>query len=438
MLSRLRFLRRAQPISAAAYQTVDHHYEDAADTLLLPGSPIPHALTMLRWTILIATLTLTLAWSIDTRSPYPLWIVVLGFMGYNLATELLRRWTRLFGSFSAIALLDLPIAMLTYYLDEAPGGPLFVIFFLGIITAGMSMTTMQARLYIGVTVGIFATVATALPSWSASETDLRQIGSRLIILVVVGIGTTIVRRQLLLERKHTMRWRELHRLRTEFVETMSHDLQTPLTAIRAGVGMLAQQMEDRLESHEQGLLNNVRRNVDRLGIQISNLLLLNQLDSGTLEPEMELLDLREAANAAVSTVRLLTREKRQTLTASLPIPLPVYGDATMLEQMIVNLLANAHRHTPPGTVIQIEGKIRRSEVELVVRDEGPGISVDDQAHLFQRYYRKGTAAGGSGLGLAIVDTFATLHRGRVRVVSQPGHGSAFIITIPLAGTDIEL
>ena len=436
MLSQLRLLQQRRQTQIDDRQAYD--FQAIGNVATLSESLIPRALSMLRWGILVSTLAVTLAWSFDTRVHYPVWILVIGFIGYNLIAEMLRRKTQVFGSFAAIALLDLPFAVLAYCLDEAPGGPLFIIFFLGIISAGMSMTTRNASIYVGITVAVFAIIGIMFPGWSLSESELRQLGSRLIVLLSVSVGTILVRRQLLLERRHAIRLSELDRRRTEFIESLSHDLKTPFTSIRAGLGMLAEQTEGRLEINEQSLLNNVRRNVDRLGIQIENLLLLNQIDSGTLQPDMELLDLRGPVNAAVSTVRLLIKEKRQELTMSLPTPLPVYGDPAMLEQLIVNLLVNAHRHTPAGTLITIAGTIHHAGIALRVSDTGPGISAADQKHIFKRHYRRGKVGGGSGLGLAIVEAFATFHHGQVVVESQLGYGTAFVVTIPVAGADIDL
>jgi signal transduction histidine kinase len=414
--------------------------DEALDGVItLSGRLVPRSLELLRWAILGATTAITLVWPFDSRIDEPIWAFMLLLLGYNLVAELLRRRTALFGSFARVALLDLPIATVAYYLDEEPGGPLFVIFFLGVISAGMTLDTAKAALYLAATIGIIALVAPTLPGWTGSESDLRQLSSRLLILLLAGVGTVIARRQLLHERQQTATMRaqalqlqELDRLRTEFVEMVSHDLRTPLTSARAGLGILAQQLEGRLEPVERGLLNNVRRNVDRLGIQIDNLLMLNQLDSGTLRPDLNLLDLRGPANAAVATVRLLLREKAQKLRVSLPEPLPVLGDADMLEQLIVNLLANAHRHTPSGTLIQLDGQLNGGAVTLVVRDNGPGVAPEEQASIFQRYYRHGQVGGGSGLGLAIVAAFAQLHHGQVTLESVPGAGATFILTVPVA------
>ncbi len=154
MLSQLRLLQQRR--QTRIDDRLAYDFQAIGNVATLSESLIPRALSMLRWGILVSTLAVTLAWSFDTRVHYPVWILVIGFIGYNLIAEMLRRKTQVFGSFAAIALLDLPFAVLAYCLDEAPGGPLFIIFFLGIISAGMSMTTRNAGIYVGITVATFS------------------------------------------------------------------------------------------------------------------------------------------------------------------------------------------------------------------------------------------------------------------------------------------
>ncbi len=97
---------------------------------------------------------------------------------------------------------------------------------------------------------------------------------------------------------------------------------------------------------------------------------------------------------------------------------------------MVNLLANAHGHTPRGTRIAITGRIMDAQILLAVQDHGPGISVAEQARIFQRFYRGTTTAEGSGLGLAIAQGFVELHAGRIWVESQLGKGTTFYVALP--------
>ncbi len=226
---------------------------------------------------------------------------------------------------------------------------------------------------------------------------------------------------------------ELDRLRAEFLATISHDLRTPLTAARAALRLVALSAGDRLRPDERALLDNGRRNTERLGRLIDDLLALNQLTSGTLRLAREPVDLREVVAGAAAAVEPLIRDKGQGLAVALPEPLPGEGDHCRLEQALVNLLANAHRHTPPGTRIAVEGWVAADELRIVVRDDGPGIPPPEHEAIFRRFHRldpPGAAVGGQGLGLAIARGLLELHAGRIWVESAPGCGAAFHVALP--------
>lgn len=229
----------------------------------------------------------------------------------------------------------------------------------------------------------------------------------------------------------------LRRLHDEFIATVSHQLLTPLAAARAGLGLLESGVGDRLGVDERRLLGNIGRNIGRLGIHLNDLLTLNQLKAGTLMVAPAMLDLRAVVSDAMGVVYPLLQEKGQALAVDLPEPLLVVGDAEELTQAVINLLANAHRHTPGGTRVTIAGRIAGGEVVLTVADTGPGIPAGAREAIFQRFHRLaipgGAPATGSGLGLAIVRGIVEVHGGRAWVEDAPGGGVAFHIALPLAG-----
>jgi two-component system sensor histidine kinase KdpD len=233
-------------------------------------------------------------------------------------------------------------------------------------------------------------------------------------------------------RDQTEQLGELDRLRSIFVSSVSHGLRTPLTAARAGLGMLGTTAADRLRSDERDLLENARRNTARLGLIIDDLLAYNQLEAGTLRLDREPLDLRAVVTEAMSSVHPLIQEKGQILEVDLPEPLPGEGDPRRLEQVAVNVLANAHLHTPKGTRISISGRVSGGEVSLSVGDNGPGIPQGELEAVFRRFHRLGSARGGSGLGLAIARGIVELHGGRIRAESRPEAGATFHIFLPSA------
>jgi signal transduction histidine kinase len=221
---------------------------------------------------------------------------------------------------------------------------------------------------------------------------------------------------------------ERDRLRADFLATLSHDLQTPLTALRAGLGLLATSVRDRLQPDERALLEGSRHNVERLRIRIDNLLTAHEVEAGTLELEPVALDLRTAIERAVTVVQPLLQEKGQLLEVHLPEPLPIVGDLQRLEAVLLDLLANAHRHTPKGTRVMVSGQAATSEVRVTVRDTGPGIPAAQLEAVFAPFHRR--AGGGTGLGLANVRAIVALHGGRVWAESGPGQGAAFHVVLP--------
>jgi signal transduction histidine kinase len=335
-----------------------------------------------------------------------------------------------------VPIVDLPVVGALYYFDAEPTGPLFVLFFVAVVSAAVTMPLRAVVAYTAAVLLVTVFVAPTLPLWDPNPWEIRALGSRLVVLTMVAIGTAVLTRRLGLEqatarsmRGEAERLEELDRLRARFLSTISHDLRTPLTAARAGLGMLETSAADRLEAGERELLGNARRNIERLGRFIDDLLTVNQLDAGALELDREPLDLRAVATDAMSAVHPLIREKRQTLEVDLPDALPTAGDARRLEQVVVNLLANAHQHTPAGTRITISGR-SDGEVVLSVSDDGPGIPVGEQDTIFRRFYRLPTSGGGSGLGLEIARSIVELHGGRLWVESAPGRGATFHVALP--------
>jgi K+-sensing histidine kinase KdpD len=242
----------------------------------------------------------------------------------------------------------------------------------------------------------------------------------------------IDRDRLLRARMETIRLRDLERTRRDFVAEVSHDLQTPLTAARAALDLLMLQTREMLPADEASLLSNARRNIGRLDIQIDNLLTVNRLDTGMLQPSMVDLDLCDTVFDVLPSIEPLLQEKRQKLSLDLPLHLPVHGDPDQLARVVMNVLWNAQRHTPSGTHITISGEHDAGTVRLTVEDDGLGIPADQLDRIFERFQRLDTTAKGSGLGLAIAAEIAALHRGQLSAESPPGGGARFHLMLPTA------
>jgi signal transduction histidine kinase len=216
-----------------------------------------------------------------------------------------------------------------------------------------------------------------------------------------------------------------------FFSSVSHELQTPLTSIRAGLGLLDTAIGGTLGPAEQDLLRASRRNAERLRLEIGQLLAANQMFAGGREVERSAVDLRGLVEAAVEAVRPLLQEKQQKVDVDMPDHLEVEGDQRLLEQAVANLLSNAHRHTPPGTRIAVSSWFVGDDVRLAVHDTGPGIPADQLEAVFYRFHRaSGSAREGIGLGLAITRDAVEAQGGRVWAESVPGQGVTFFVSLP--------
>lgn len=411
------------------------------DDLVLPVQPdlqrfLRRALMALRWITLAVLFLITAMQPTPGLVRLPSWVLVLLFAAVSLLVDLLGAVLPPLRALPTMALLTLPVAALLYALAGEPGGPLFVLFFLTVDYAAASMTLRGTLAYVGATVVIVAAIDPLLPLWMHMATDGRMLVARLVTLALVGAGMALLTRRLVLEqqahrsvRDEAERLETLDQLRADFIATVSHDLRTPLTAARVGLGMLDTGFGDRLPTDERGLLADARLNVERLHRLIDDLLAYNQLEAGILRLERDLIDLRSVVMEALSSVHALVQDKGQRVEVDLPRPLLVNGDAQRLSQVVVNVLANAHRHTPPGTRIALWGRATDAEVVLVVSDSGPGLPPEEVEAVFRRFHRAGSAAG-SGLGLAIARGIVELHGGRLWAESAPGQGATFRMALP--------
>ena len=413
----------------------------------LPDTPLPleselhrfldRAMLALEWGSLAVLFLITIVQPTTGRAGLPTWLLVLLFAAYLLLVDLLRNRVPRLHSFRLKYAPGVPVSGLIYFLGDGPGGPLFALFFLSVVCVADTLTLRETLFYTAIVAALTVIIDPTFPGWSLAEGDLRGLGTRLVLLAVFGASIAILRRRLVLEqemarsaRSKTEQLGEVDRLRNIFISSVSHGLRTPLTATEAGLGLLEVSTVDRLRPSERDLLDNARRNTVRLGLVIDDLLAYNQLEAGTLRLDRQPLDLRAVVTEAMSVVHPLIREKGQTLEIELPEPLPGEGDPRRLEQVLVDLLVNAHLHTPAGTRIKITGEVSGAEILLSVSDNGPGIPQGELEAVFGRFYRLRSAEGSSGLGLAISKRIVEMHGGRIWVESRLGEGATFYVVLP--------
>jgi two-component system phosphate regulon sensor histidine kinase PhoR len=230
--------------------------------------------------------------------------------------------------------------------------------------------------------------------------------------------------------------RKLESVRRDFVANVSHELKTPLTAIRALVETLLDDREMAGATRTR-FLEKIRDQSARLSALVGDLLTLARIESNEEALERRVLDVRGPARESLARFAAAAGAKELALEGALPDDaVPVKADDESLRQIFDNLLDNACKYTPSGGRIEVRVARDGGEVEIAVQDTGIGIEPRDQARVFERFYRVDKARsrelGGTGLGLSIVKHYALALDGRVALDSTPGKGSTFRVYLPAA------
>ncbi|MBM4124402.1 MAG: cell wall metabolism sensor histidine kinase WalK [Nitrospira sp.] len=236
--------------------------------------------------------------------------------------------------------------------------------------------------------------------------------------------------------------RQLGQVRKDFVANVSHELRTPLTSIKGYVEALLDGAKDDPEEAKR-FLTIILKQSDRLNLILEDLLQLSQIESGQVLFKRDAIRLQAVVDRALALIKPLAEKKGHAVTVALPADLPpLLGDDERLGQVLINLLDNAVKYTPPNGVIHIAGRVvegrDRREVELTVSDTGLGIPEADRPRVFERFYRVDKARsrelGGTGLGLAIVKHIVEGHGGQVWVEGNEPAGSRFVVRLPAASS----
>ncbi len=226
----------------------------------------------------------------------------------------------------------------------------------------------------------------------------------------------------------------LDQLRRELVAGVSHDLRTPLAALRGYLETLQIMGEELSAEDRLRHLDGAARQVEQLAARVDALFELARLESGTVRPDLETFPLVELVQDVVQALELRAKREGIGLEAVLTEGLPMArADIALVERAIENLVENAIRHTPAGGRVELVVRASGGELEIRVRDSGPGIPEPDLPRVFESFFRSegpGAAPGGLGLGLAIVKRIAELHGGRVWAENASGGGARVCLRIP--------
>lgn len=249
------------------------------------------------------------------------------------------------------------------------------------------------------------------------------------VLTVVVAAVLVVRRSI---RSLMMRLHKLEAMRSDFVANVSHEVKTPVSAIKAAVETMQSDPTMAPQDMER-FTKIIARQADRLSAIVDDLLSLARIEqhAGQIYAELQSEPIAPVIEAACETCSVHAEEKQIRLKRTCDPELVAPINAPLLEQATVNLIDNAIKYSPEGTRVDVHVRLNGREVMIEVIDEGRGIEPEHLPRLFERFYRtdkaRSRALGGTGLGLSIVKHVAEAHGGRVSVDSRINHGSTFRI-----------
>ena len=226
------------------------------------------------------------------------------------------------------------------------------------------------------------------------------------------------------------------KFKDQFLSTMSHELRTPLNAVLGFSELLTDERYGPLNEKQQRYVKHIHTGGKHLLSLINDILDLSKIEAGRLELTIENVLVTHSFAEVLDTMRPLADKKSQTLLQESTSDLRVRADATRFKQVLMNLIGNAIKFTPERGDIKLVARRLDGEVRVEVRDSGPGIPAEEQQRIFEAFYRIGEThqkTEGTGLGLAITQRLVQLHGGKLGIESQPGLGSCFYFTLPVAG-----
>ena len=259
-----------------------------------------------------------------------------------------------------------------------------------------------------------------------------QLGdSRLLAALAMVLGLALDNCRLYEGQRANARYFEgLHRMKSDFLTTVSHELRTPLTSITMAAEMLLEEEDPSEREATRGrLVRNIVKGATRLRSLVEDLVSASRQDDFQPRLEPESTSLKDVLTGTVQIVQPLLAAKGQTLEVTMEEPgAKVRVDRLRFEQVLINLLSNAQRYSPPGGHIEVTTtQLQGDEILIAVTDSGPGVAPEDSEMIFEPFFRGDRS--GLGLGLAIAKSIVELHRGRIWVEPAPRFGSRFCVAI---------
>jgi signal transduction histidine kinase len=229
------------------------------------------------------------------------------------------------------------------------------------------------------------------------------------------------------------RERELSQLKSNFVSMVSHEFRTPLSIIQSSSELLRDFFQKMQPPEREEQLKSIVRNTRRMAGMMEEILVLSRLDSGKLEFQPAALDLNGFCRRIADEVLSATNQRCLIELSLTRVPSEAKGDEGLLGHIFTNVLSNAVKYSEPGTTVNFAVRRDGEEAVCTVRDQGIGIELEDQQHLFKAFHRGRNVGSrpGTGLGLLMVKRCVELHHGSVQLVSKLGEGTTVTIRLPV-------
>ena len=335
----------------------------------------------------------------------------------------LSQYSMAFGTFVAVSLLNILLEDLIGYQAIA------LVYLLAVVVLALFVSRGPL---------IFGTALTALgwsflaapPKYSfhiSSFYDKMMFATYFVVALTIGQLTTRLRAHREAEIKSKL-LAESERLGRTLLNSVSHELRTPIATITGAASGL--RASGTLTPTQQKLAAEIESASTRLNRVVQSLLSAARLQSGQIRPKLDWCDVSDLVHIALRDVTNLTASHPIGVKLAAGLPL-VKMDVILMGQALANLLTNAAAHTPPGTPVEISGRIEGKNLVLEVSDRGPGLPPDQAERIFDLFHRSPTARpGGTGLGLAIVKGFVEAQGGRVTAANRAGGGAVFTIRMP--------
>ena len=268
------------------------------------------------------------------------------------------------------------------------------------------------------------------PSWTAVETRLAEV-------VAADLGRGVHHARLYEHEQHLVaRLQELDTAKTDFMSTVSHELRTPLTSISGYLELMLDAEAGELSDPQRRMLEVISRNTRRLRELIEDMLILSRIESGAFRISKRDAELAGLIDTALAAIEPAAAKASVSLHTEVAGPLALRADPEQIDRVLINLLTNAVKFTPPEGTVTVRATREDDEMVLVVADTGMGIPEAEQQALFARFFRASNAIHqaipGTGLGLAIVRTIIDNHGGTISVTSTERVGTAVTVRLPVS------